>query len=177
MQNGSSSDGNVCFSNCDRGSYAECPIEPDDDVPDYDTERAKLETDTEIDFDSSVNLLMNITRVYMFSKKIIGDMGTFHVCKPHMKLDICIHWVESDLPSCKNDQWMREIKRLSFALSTSDENPNIQYSQIGACFTKLTARNSRLKKLLDGLFRMIINPKPFMEKIKSEGRQKSRKHA
>ncbi|MCL7047449.1 hypothetical protein MKW94_024532 [Papaver nudicaule] len=173
-------DGDIRLTNFDHNSYTtECPIESDDDIPDDNIERAELETDTEI-FDalSFFPLFMNTIRVYMFSKKIIGDISSFHVCKPQMKLDICICFVESAHPSCKDEQWMREMKQLSFALSTSDENHNIQYSKIHHCFKKLAARTPKLKQLLiNGLLRMIINETPLTKEIKREERQNSKKQA
>ncbi|MCL7033095.1 hypothetical protein MKW94_015938 [Papaver nudicaule] len=126
-----------------------------------------------------MRLFTNTTRVYMFSKNIVGDINSFHVCKPHMKLDICICLVESMLSSPHTDeQWMREMKQLSLALSTSDENPDIQYSRIGDCFKKLAARTPKVKKLLlNGLLQMIINNTPVFPKIKSKEKQKSKKQA
>ncbi|KAI3949300.1 hypothetical protein MKW98_023237 [Papaver atlanticum] len=179
MEIGSLSDGNVSFSNFDHMSCTEGPIESDDDIPDYDIERTEMETDTgNFDDESSMNLFKNTIRVYMFSKKTIGSICSFHTYKPQMKLDICICFVENALPSCKGEQWMREMKQLSFALSASDENPDVQYSQIDNCFKKLAARTPKLKKLLNGLLRMITNvKKPMTTKIKSEETLKSKKHA
>ncbi|KAI3902087.1 hypothetical protein MKW92_014845, partial [Papaver armeniacum] len=57
-----------------------------------------------------------------------------------------------------------------------DEKPDVQYSQIDNCFEKLAARTPKLKKLLNGLLRMIKNEIPMTSKIKSEERQKSKKH-
>ncbi|RZC43878.1 hypothetical protein C5167_036821 [Papaver somniferum] len=179
MENGSPNDGNVSFSNFNHASYTEGPIEPDDDIPDYDIERAEeLETDTgNVDEESSIAIFMNLIRVHMFSKNTIGSFHTFHTYKPQLKLDICICYVENSIPSGKGEEWIREMKQLSFASSASDEKPNIQYAQIRNCFKKLIARTPKLKRLLNGLLRMISNVKPMSTKIKSEERRKSKKHA
>ncbi|KAI3891248.1 hypothetical protein MKW98_007553 [Papaver atlanticum] len=172
-------DGRKCFSDSDHTSCTECQIESDDEIPDYDIEKAELDVDTgNFDVQIFLQLFMNTSRVYRFSK--IGDITSFHVCEPQMKLDICICFVESTYPSCKNEQWMREMKQLSLALSASNEDPNIHYSRIGVCFKKLAARAPKSRTLLiTGLFRTILcdTSSGSSTKITSEERQKSKKQA
>ncbi|KAI3898565.1 hypothetical protein MKX03_030490 [Papaver bracteatum] len=87
-------DGNVCFSNFDHTSCTECEIESDDDIPDYDTERAELEIDYEnFNVGSFAHLFQNTVRVYMYSKKITGGVGSFNVCKPQMKVCFMAHFL------------------------------------------------------------------------------------
>ncbi|KAI3844840.1 hypothetical protein MKX03_004561 [Papaver bracteatum] len=179
MGNESLTDGRKCFSDSEHTSCTECQIESDDEIPDYDIEKAELDVHTgNFDVQIFLQLFMNTSRVYRFSK--IGDITSFHVCEPQMKLDICICFVESTYPSCKNEQWMWEMKQLSLALSASNEDPNIQYSRIGDCFKKLSARAPKSRTLLiTGLFRTIIcnTSSGSSTKITSEERQKSKKQA
>ncbi|KAI3932929.1 hypothetical protein MKW92_023852 [Papaver armeniacum] len=114
MEYGSPSDGNARFSNFDHTSYTLLPA-----VPDYDSENIELlKTETgEFDYGRTLQLFMNTSRVYMFSKGIFEDIS-FFACKPQMKLDICICFQESiGGPFVKYEKWMRELKQLSFALS------------------------------------------------------------
>ncbi|KAI3933604.1 hypothetical protein MKX01_032709 [Papaver californicum] len=174
MKNGSPSDGNVCFPYID---HMGCPTESDDDIPDYTLEMAESETEPEnFDVESFGQLFRNVSRVYMFSKGIFWGTDS-QTCKPQMKLDITICLLGSVHQFRKDEQWiMREIKQLFVALSTSDEDHDIQYSRIRDCFNKLAARNRVLKKLfVNGLLRMITESAPFY--ITNEVRQKSKKQA
>ncbi|MCL7030399.1 hypothetical protein MKW94_022295 [Papaver nudicaule] len=180
MGYGSPSDGNVCFSNFDHMSYTECSIESDDDTPEGSIIEGieLLETKTgEVDAGKFVQLFTNTVSVYMFSKSIFEDIS-FHDCKPQMKLDICICFLESiGLHFRGKKKWMRELKQLSFALSTSDEDPNIHYSKIGDCFKKLTANPNLKRFLIDGVFGNITRFTRYNKKIKSGERPKSKKQA
>ncbi|KAI3886163.1 hypothetical protein MKW92_051769 [Papaver armeniacum] len=104
MEDGSSSDGNVCFSNFGHTNYAECPAESNNGIPDYDMMKLMLTETGEFHYDRSMQYFTNISRVYMFSKK-------------KNWLDICICFVENIRPVAKDKKWMRELKQLSFALS------------------------------------------------------------
>ncbi|KAI3945646.1 hypothetical protein MKW92_004845 [Papaver armeniacum] len=116
MEDGSPSDGNVSFSNLDHTNFAECPTAPDDEIPDYDMINV-LHTETgELDYERFMQYFTNISRVYMFSRRIFEDISFFK-CTPKMKLDICICFVESIRPAAKDKKWMRELKQLSFALT------------------------------------------------------------
>ncbi|KAI3834446.1 hypothetical protein MKX03_032557 [Papaver bracteatum] len=171
---GSPSDGNARFSKVDHMSCTLLPA-----VPDFDSENIELlRTETgEFDHGRTLQLFTNTSRVYMFSKGIFEDISFFN-CKPQMKLDICICFQESmGGPYVKYEKWMRELKQLSFALSCSNEDPDIQYSKIDDCFKNLSAPPSMRRYLIQGLFGMIIKFTPYSKKINHEERQKSTKQA
>ncbi|KAI3886219.1 hypothetical protein MKW92_018603 [Papaver armeniacum] len=178
MEGGNPDDENVCFSNFDHMRYGEYPTESDDDIPDYRMEEEKLETLTkEFDLVRSSQLFTNTSRVYMFSKRIFEDIS-FHDCNPQMKLDICICYVQNEYPFCKYEPWMRDVKQLSFALSGSNEDPDIQYSKIGDLFKKLTAKTPIMRSLfMDFFFALIIKYTSYSKKIKREEMQKSMKQS
>ncbi|KAI3875948.1 hypothetical protein MKW92_030517, partial [Papaver armeniacum] len=119
MENGSPNDGNVSISYLDHMSCTECPTESDDDMPAYTIEMAELETEAEkLDVDKFGQLFRNVSRVYMFSKRIFWGTD-FQTCKPQIKLDIVICLLGSVHPFRKNELWIwRKLKQLSFALST-----------------------------------------------------------
>ncbi|KAI3963523.1 hypothetical protein MKW98_022945 [Papaver atlanticum] len=86
MESGNPNDENVCFSNFDHMGYSEYPTESDDAIPDYHMERAELATESEeFDIVSFSQLFTNLSRVYMFSKRIFEDIS-YHDCKPQMKV-------------------------------------------------------------------------------------------
>ncbi|KAI3869982.1 hypothetical protein MKW92_049524 [Papaver armeniacum] len=176
MENRSQSDGNVCSSNFDHMSYTECPTESDEDIPVYEMDMIGLKTETgEFNYERFMQLFTNTSHVYMHKKRIFENMS-FHDCNPQMKLDICICFVECVSPFLKDVKWMRELKQLSFALTGSDEDPDIHYAKIEDCFKKLSVPQRIRQFLIDGLFGMIIKYTPYSKKI-SEERQKSKKHA
>ncbi|KAI3893034.1 hypothetical protein MKW92_025987 [Papaver armeniacum] len=177
MEYGSPSDGNVCSSSFDHTSYTECAADSVDDIPDYDIERIEyLEETGEFSVARLMQLFMNTSRVYMFSKGIFEDIN-FHDCKPQMKLDICICFIEGNRGFLKDAKWVKELKQLSSTLSGSDEDPDIQYSKIGACFKKLSAPPKLRRFIIEGFFGLIIKYTPYSKKIKNEERQKSTKQA
>lgn len=163
---------NVCFSNFDHMGYSECPTESDDDM-----ERVELEITKKFDLVKSSQLFTNTARVYMFSKWIFEDIP-YHDCNPQKKLEICICYLHSEYPFSKDlfskyKDWMWELKQLSFALSGSNEDHDIQYSKIGDCLRKLTAKAPILKSLfMDFFFAIIIKNTPYSKKIKREELQK-----
>ncbi|MCL7023592.1 hypothetical protein MKW94_024919 [Papaver nudicaule] len=172
---------NDYFSNFDHMSYSEYSTESDGDTSDYNVELPNFRTDTGgFDVKSFMQFFTNTSRVYMFSKGIFEDIS-FHDCKPQMKLDICICFIESIHPPWKYEPWMRDLKQLCFELSTRqfrDEDPDIHYSKIGDLFKKLTARNPSMKCLfITGLFGMIIKFTSYSKKIKIEEKEKSKKQA
>ncbi|MCL7025238.1 hypothetical protein MKW94_026770 [Papaver nudicaule] len=106
---------NDSFSNSDHMSYTEYPTESVVDVPDYNMELAELTTEGgEFDPSSFLQLFTNVSRVYMYSKRIFEDISFFK-CKPQMKLDICICFLENF--GLGDENWVGEMKQLSIALS------------------------------------------------------------
>ncbi|KAI3840106.1 hypothetical protein MKX03_003562 [Papaver bracteatum] len=110
MEYGCPSDGNDSFSNSDHMSYTECPIDSVGDIPDdsfsnsdhmsytecpaesvvgirdYSIELAELRNEGgELDHGNFMRLFVNVSRVYMYSKRIFEDISFFK-CKPQMKV-------------------------------------------------------------------------------------------
>ncbi|KAI3831365.1 hypothetical protein MKW92_053135 [Papaver armeniacum] len=127
---GSPSDGNVCSSSFDHTSYTECAADSVDDIPDYDIERIEyLEETGEFSVAHLMQFFMNTSRVYMFSKGIFEDIN-FHDCKPQMKLDICICFIEGNRAFLKDAKWVKELKPLSSTLSGRLVIPSISWGLV-----------------------------------------------